>query len=100
MSPDVGGAAGDVMRRMQAAWGMHAAENGVYAPYLQSAIAGAATPSGASKTAIGIRWDGYAYSEGCTAIAIDNNRVVPTGPANAPRRWGALACVYLGRPAS
>ena len=26
--------------------------------------------------------------------------VVPTGPVNAPRRWGALACVYLGVPAS
>lgn len=26
--------------------------------------------------------------------------VVPTGPTNAPRRWGALACAYLGQPAS
>ena len=25
---------------------------------------------------------------------------VPTGPANAPRRWGALACCWLGIPAS
>ena len=30
----------------------------------------------------------------------DTSRVVPTGPANAPRRWGALACTYLGQPAS
>ncbi len=28
------------------------------------------------------------------------SRVVPTGPVNAPRRWGALACAYLGQPAS
>ncbi len=28
------------------------------------------------------------------------SRVQPTGPANAPRRWGALACCYLGTPAS
>jgi len=28
------------------------------------------------------------------------SRVVPTGSSFAPRRWGALACVYLGRPAS
>ena len=26
--------------------------------------------------------------------------VAPIGPAFAPRRWGALACVYLGLPAS
>lgn len=30
----------------------------------------------------------------------DTSRVVPVGPANAPRRWGALACCYLGPPAS
>ena len=30
---------------------------------------------------------------------IDNSRVVPTGAANAPRRWGALACCYIGQPA-
>lgn len=30
----------------------------------------------------------------------DTSRVVPVGPANAPRRWGALACCYLGKPAS
>ena len=28
------------------------------------------------------------------------SRVQPTGPAFVPRRWGALACVYLGTPAS
>ena len=27
-------------------------------------------------------------------------RVVPTGVANKPRGWGALACCYLGTPAS
>lgn len=32
-------------------------------------------------------------------IALMPSRVVPTGAANAPRRWGALACCYLGRPA-
>jgi len=29
----------------------------------------------------------------------DTARVVPVGPAFAPRRWGALACAYLGQPA-
>jgi hypothetical protein len=28
------------------------------------------------------------------------SRVVPTGAAVAPRRFGSLACVYLGKPAS
>lgn len=31
-------------------------------------------------------------------IALMPSRVVPTGPVNAPRRWGALACAYLGQP--
>ena len=31
---------------------------------------------------------------------LDTSRVVPTGSAFAPRRWGALACAYLGQPAS
>jgi len=33
-------------------------------------------------------------------VTFDLGRVVPVGSANAPRRWGALACVYLGRPTS
>ena len=31
---------------------------------------------------------------------IDLSRAMPIGPAFAPRRWGALACAYLGQPAS
>lgn len=40
------------------------------------------------------------YGQNGTAygLRIDSSRVVPTGPANAPRRWGALACCYLGTP--
>ena len=34
------------------------------------------------------------------AIVINVSRVVPTGAANNPRAWGALACAYLGQPAS
>lgn len=30
----------------------------------------------------------------------DPSRVVPTGTTNSPRAWGALACVYLGVPAT
>ena len=32
-------------------------------------------------------------------IPFDSQRASPTGAANAPRRWGALACAYLGQPA-
>ena len=33
-------------------------------------------------------------------VGFDSSRVTPIGPAFAPRRWGALACAYLGTPAS
>lgn len=31
---------------------------------------------------------------------IDSTYTTPVGPAFVPRRWGALACAYLGQPAS
>ncbi len=37
---------------------------------------------------------------GVSPVYYDNVRVEPVGPANAPRRWGSLACAYLGTPAS
>lgn len=37
---------------------------------------------------------------GGNALIFDSARDTPTGPVNAPRRWGALACAYLGQPAS
>ena len=33
-------------------------------------------------------------------LEMSTARVGPTGPTNAPRRWGALACCWLGQPAS
>ncbi len=35
-----------------------------------------------------------------TELHFETSRAAPTGPAFAPRRWGALACCYLGTPAS
>ena len=32
------------------------------------------------------------------SLGFDSSRVVPTGAANKPRAWGALACCYLGQP--
>ena len=43
------------------------------------------------------------YSNGANKHGIARfvvSRVIPTGPAFAPRRWGALVCAYLGQPAS
>lgn len=33
-------------------------------------------------------------------IGVDLSRGMPTGATFAPRSWGALACVYLGQPAT
>lgn len=33
-------------------------------------------------------------------LYMDTSLVVPTASAVKPRAWGALACVYLGQPAS
>lgn len=44
------------------------------------------------------------YSDGSASdgpsIGFDTSRVGPTAAKNQPRAWGALACVYLGQPAS
>ena len=42
------------------------------------------------------------YASGYTRLLTNFNasRVVPTGNANKPRAWGALACAYLGAPVS
>ena len=57
-------------------------------------------PSGAiyatGSTVSGAAGSGAYY----TRMTIDPSRVVPTGNANTPRRWGALACCWLGIPAS
>ena len=38
--------------------------------------------------------------EGYFGLAFSASRVVPVAAKNQPRAWGALACVYLGQPAS
>jgi len=38
------------------------------------------------------------YPNAC--LGFDSARVVPVGPRFAPARYGTLACVYLGKPAS
>ena len=82
---DVGGAAGDVARRVMG-W-LWPTGTGAYA-------------GGVCYPRPGVYGAGYGSHASNEGTGIDTARVVPTGPANAPRRWGALACVYLGRPAS
>ena len=48
-----------------------------------------------SKTRTGWQGGAYVFRE----TDFDISRVVPTGAANKPRAWGALACCYLGQPA-
>lgn len=47
---------------------------------------------------VGQTFQGSAASD-CVPLTIRGSRVYPAGPAFAPRRWGALACCYLGQPA-
>ncbi len=42
----------------------------------------------------------YNDNQGCSILRFTASRVVPTGNANKPRAWGALACCYLGIPAA
>lgn len=43
---------------------------------------------------------GYSAGSSYHGAEIALSRVQPVGPAFAPRRWGALACAYLGQPTS
>ena len=82
---DVGGSAGDVARRVMG-W-LWPTGTGAYA-------------GGVCYPRPGVYGAGYGSHASNEGTGIDTARVVPTGPANAPRRWGALACVYLGTPAA
>ena len=90
----VGGVHGDAMRNITAGW-IVGWEDG-FLPTVH--------PSGAVTTT----W-GMAGQKGTNVgpaetqpfqVVFDASRIVPTAAKNAPRAWGALACVYLGRPAS
>ena len=55
--------------------------------------------SGAFRRETSTAVSGYGSGVGYSDLILDTALVVPTGAANAPRRWGALACAYLGQPA-
>lgn len=90
-SPGVGGARGDEARQITGEYTARSDTGviGADASFRSGALCQSSTlkgyqPYGQNGTAYGLR--------------IDSSLVVPTGPANAPRRWGALACAYLGTP--
>ena len=88
----VGGVDGDRMRRIQgsSAMGTNAGILGRTGLPIQT---GAFTV-GTQRTSSG-EYSGIAGYD----LAFDSALAVPTGAAFAPRRWGALACCYLGTPA-
>ena len=85
----VGGVQGDQGRRLYG-----------YTP--PSSSASSAAGFGCVRTMIyaGQRGEGETHNDSLYRITIDSALTMPTGPAFAPRRWGSLACAYLGTPAS
>jgi hypothetical protein len=67
---------------------------------------GATSPTGIFEGDDAHSWTSYSYSSSNPTasdydkIVIRASRGAPTGAAFAPRRFGSLACVYLGLPAS
>lgn len=76
----VGGVQGDMMRNITGAFHGGNYASGAFAVDQVIALA-------------------YTSGNAHALISFAPSRVVPTGPAFAPRRWGALACAYLGQPA-
>lgn len=79
---------------------------GVQGDHGRNAIASTTDFFGGSTTATGA-WELTARSSAsirgssagiAQSMRQDFARVMPVGPAFAPRRWGALACAYLGQP--
>lgn len=55
--------------------------------------------SGAFRRETSTAISGYGSGVGYSDLILDTALVEPTGAANAPRRWGSLACCYMGQPA-
>lgn len=87
-APGVGGVHGDMVRNVTGQNGMYS--DGDAVPPATSAMY--VVKNGYGYQGVNGAWRSYTY--------LDISRVVPTGAANKPRAWGALACCYLGTPTS
>ena len=90
----VGGVQGDRTRRVRAQW-----INGWAQYFIPTVGVGGAVYTQISEANQAQPAGGVSTPQPFLTL-FDNDRVAPTGPTNAPRRWGALACAYLGTPAS
>lgn len=88
----MGGVHGDVMRRILAAWAAPA--RGEYA----DTFIPNASYYNSDRLNASMGYEQSSYYDLFRRM-FDTARVVPTGAANKPRAWGALACCYLGQPA-
>ena len=86
----VGGVHGDKIRNIIA---VHPGDSRDGFGALSGAVYSSYNPYLVSNTSGGSQFWMYPTS-------FDVSRIVPVGNANKPRAWGALACAYLGTPAS
>lgn len=93
----VGGVHGDVIRNIK---GAPKRTDGLY-PFVTSLPAGTVVADGALTVRVGPNFTNSGTTTGSPwgVVELDASRTVPTGNANKPRAWGALACAYLGTPA-
>ena len=93
----MGGVHGDVIRNIK---GAPKRTDGLY-PFVTSLPAGTVVADGALTVRVGPNFTNSGTTTGSPwgVVELDASRTVPTGNANKPRAWGALACAYLGTPA-
>ena len=89
----MGGVHGDMIRKIDGTIGLGASNSIWIQQKTTKAFAILSTPNTGSSDMIDNLDRNYTAS-------FDSSRVAPVGAANKPRAWGALACCYLGTPAS
>ena len=86
----VGGVHGDMIRNI----------SGSFVGYDFGGDSGGSWGGAFTRTGMAGSSAGGGSSQGEASTSFSPSRVVPTGNANKPRGWGALACCYLGTPAA
>jgi hypothetical protein len=89
----VGGVHGDMMRKIVGRIGADAQNLKWIQQHVSGAFKMLNTPSIGSGNVLASYYGDY-------SVDFDSSRVVPAAAVNKPRAWGALACCYLGQPAS